>query len=116
MSEWTAADWISVIGALSAAIISVIAALRGQRAEAKADTVVRLAGASMMQPQMMPGGAAMPPGVNLGQVFRFVAIVEGVGDELDAAAPGEQVHIPPVKGLKISGNRCTLKNAVLEKE
>ena len=111
MQEWTSADWVAVIAALAAAIGGIIAALKGTEAAKKADTAAKVVAA-----MAAPGGPGLPPGASFGDVFRILAIVEGMRSELRAAARGDEVPVPMVRGLKIAGERCTLRNAVLEKE
>ncbi len=54
--------------------------------------------------------------MKLADLVKFWQILESLDDELDGAQKGDVVAVPKVKGLKLNGERWTLKNAELEKE
>lgn len=54
--------------------------------------------------------------MKIADLIKLWTTLEALDDQLDEAGPGDEVHVPVIKGLKLSGRRYTLKNAVLVKE
>lgn len=54
--------------------------------------------------------------MKIADLMKLWMTLEALDDQLDEAGTGDEVNVPTVKGLKLSGKKYSLKNAVLVRE
>lgn len=96
--------WVTLIAAVAAALISVIAAIKGgqARAEAKATR-------EAMVPGILPG--ALPAGMDITDLFRYATLIREVltvVKNIGRMSPGQSVQVPRVVLDLPGGERINL--------